>query len=46
MGPCGGKTCLNIIRGIFYEYGIDPDKLEPHVYRPFELEVPLSAFID
>jgi sarcosine oxidase, subunit alpha len=46
MGPCGGKTCLNIIRGIFYEYGIDPDKLEQHVYRPFELEVPLSAFIN
>ena len=46
MGSCGGKTCLNIIRGIFYEYGIDPDKLEPHVYRPLELEVPLSAFIN
>jgi len=45
MGPCGGKTCLSIIRDIFYEYGIDPDKLEPHVYRPFELEVPLSVFI-
>ena len=46
MGPCGGKTCLNIIRGIFYEYGVDPDKLEKHVYRPLELEVPLSAFLN
>ena len=46
MGPCCGKTCLNIIRGIFYEYGIDPDKLKQHVYRPLELEVPLSAFIN
>ena len=46
MGPCGGKTCLNLISGIFKEYGIDPNTVEEHVYRPLELEVPLSAFIN
>ena len=45
MGACGGKTCLNLIRGIFSECGIDPDTIESHVHRPLELEVPLSAFV-
>ena len=45
MGPCGGKTCLNLIRGIFKEYNIEPDSVEEHVYRPLELEVPLSVFL-
>lgn len=45
MGPCGGKTCLELIWKIFRECGIEPKDVEPHVYRPFELEVPLKAFI-
>ncbi|MCK4614006.1 MAG: FAD-dependent oxidoreductase [Thermoplasmata archaeon] len=46
MGPCGGKTCIPLIWGIFRECGVDLKEVEPHIYRPFELEVPLRAFID
>jgi sarcosine oxidase, subunit alpha len=46
MGACGGKTCINLILNIFKEYGINPKTVEPHVYRPLELEVPLSSFIN
>ena len=45
MGPCGGKTCIELISRIFRECGVDKDSVEKHVYRPFELEVPLKAFI-
>jgi len=45
MGPCGGKTCLELIWRIFRECGVDLKEVEPHVYRPFELEVPLKAFL-
>ena len=46
MGPCGGKTCLDLIWRIFRECGVDPSEVEPHAYRPFELEVPLRAFLN
>jgi len=45
MGPCGGKTCLELIWRIFRECGVEPREVEPNVYRPLELEVPLSAFL-
>lgn len=45
MGPCGGKTCLDLIWRIFRECDVDIKDVEPHRYRPFEQEVPLKAFI-
>ncbi len=45
MGPCGGKTCLDLIWRIFRECHVDYKEVEAHKYRPFELEVPLKAFI-
>jgi len=45
MGPCGGKTCTDLVWRIFMECGIERNKVQGPVYRPFEMEVPLSAFI-
>ncbi len=45
MGPCGGKTCHDLIMRIFREAGAPPGEVEPHVERPFTQEVPLSAFL-
>ena len=45
MGPCGGKTCLELIWRLFRECGIDLKDVEGHNYRPFELEVPLKYFM-
>ena len=44
MGPCGGKTCTELIMRIFRELGIDLKEVEPPVDRPFTQEVPLKAF--
>jgi sarcosine oxidase subunit alpha len=45
MGPCGGKTCTELILRIFKELGIKPNEVEPPVERPFTQEVPLKAFL-
>jgi len=45
MGPCGGKTCTELVIRIFRELGIDPKEVEPPVNRPFTQEVPLKAFL-
>ena len=45
MGPCGGKTCTELIMRIFREVGIDLEDVEPPVDRPFTQEVPLKAFL-
>ena len=45
MGPCGGKTCTELIIRIFRELGIKPQEIEPPVERPFTQEVPLKAFL-
>ncbi len=45
MGPCGGKTCLDLIWKIYQECGQERRKVMPHTYRPFEMEVPLKAFL-
>ena len=45
MGPCGGKTCEELILRIFREKGISPTGITRHVVRPFTQEVPLSAFL-
>jgi thioredoxin reductase/Fe-S-cluster-containing hydrogenase component 2 len=45
MGPCGGKTCTELVMRIFRELGIDLKDVEPPVDRPFTQEVSLKAFI-
>ncbi len=45
MGPCGGKTCTNLIWGIFRQLGVDFGDIEPHLERPFTQEVPLKSFL-
>ena len=45
MGPCGGKTCTELIMRIFRELGIDVKEIEPPNERPFTQEVPLKAFL-
>jgi len=45
MGPCGGKTCTELIMRIFRELGIEPKEVEPHNIRPFTQEVPMKAFL-
>jgi len=45
MGPCGGKTCTELIMRIFRELGIDIKDVEPPVERPFTQEVPMKAFL-
>jgi sarcosine oxidase, subunit alpha len=45
MGPCGGKTCGELILRVFRELGIEPRSVTPAVRRPFAQEVPISAFL-
>jgi len=45
MGPCGGKTCTELIMRIFRELGIDLKKITPPVNRPFTQEVSFKAFL-
>ncbi|HON44116.1 MAG TPA: FAD-dependent oxidoreductase [Planctomycetota bacterium] len=43
MGPCGGKTCEELIKRIFASEGVLQPT--PHIVRPFTQEVPLKAFL-
>lgn len=45
LGPCGGKTCTELILRIFGELGVDPKTVTPPTNRPFTQEVPLSSFL-
>ena len=45
MGPCGGKTCTNLIIRIFRELDIDLKDVEKPVERPFTQEIPMKAFL-
>ena len=45
MGPCGGKTCTELVMRIFRELGIDLKDVEPPVDRPFTQEVSLKTFL-
>ena len=36
---------MDLVARIFRECGVDLKDVEPNKYRPFELEVPLSAFL-
>ncbi len=45
MGPCGGKTCTELVMRIFKQVLGRDAVVEPHSERPFAQEVPLSAFL-
>ncbi|MGP8078144.1 MAG: FAD-dependent oxidoreductase [Thermoplasmata archaeon] len=45
MGPCGGKTCEELILRVFRELGVDARTVTPPVHRPFTQEVPIAAFL-
>jgi sarcosine oxidase, subunit alpha len=45
MGPCGGKTCVELTLRLFREMGIDPRTVTPPVHRPFTQEVPIRSFL-
>lgn len=44
MGPCGSKTCDNLIKQLFRKEGIDLKGIEPNTRRPLFVEVPLGKF--
>lgn len=45
MGPCGGKTCTELVMHIFRELGIDLKEVTLPIERPFTQEVPIKAFL-
>ncbi len=44
MGSCGGKTCASLINRIFWEEGINQEKITPATKRPLFVEVPMGVF--
>jgi NAD(P)H-nitrite reductase large subunit len=46
MGPCGGKTCTELVMRIFRQVLGNGAEAEPHTERPFVQEVPLSSFLE
>lgn len=44
MGPCGAKTCDNLIKQIFRQQGIPLSEIEENTIRPLFVEVPLGKF--
>jgi NAD(P)H-nitrite reductase large subunit len=46
MGPCGAKTCENLIIQLLREEGISIDEVVPNTRRPLFIEVPLEKFPD
>jgi len=46
MGPCGAKSCDNLIKQLFRQEGIALGNIEPNTRRPVFVEVPLGKFAD
>ncbi len=46
MGPCGYKTCENLVKQIFREEDIPLEEVELNLRRPLFVEVPLGKFSD
>jgi NADPH-dependent 2,4-dienoyl-CoA reductase/sulfur reductase-like enzyme/Fe-S-cluster-containing hydrogenase component 2/bacterioferritin-associated ferredoxin len=46
MGPCGYKTCENLMKQIFREEGISGQEMELNTRRPLYVEVPLGKFAE
>ncbi len=44
LGACGGKTCEPLIKKIYREEGVDPNKVVGYTKRPPIMEVPLKTF--
>ncbi len=44
MGACGGKTCTELILGLFREEGVELGEVRLPTTRPPEMEVPLGVF--
>ena len=44
MGPCGAKSCDNLIKQLFRQEGVAIDDVEPNTRRPIFVEVPLGKF--
>jgi sarcosine oxidase subunit alpha len=44
MGACGGKTCTELILGLFREEGVDLKEVSRPVERPPYAEIPLGVF--
>ncbi|MBT4332632.1 MAG: FAD-dependent oxidoreductase, partial [Candidatus Cloacimonetes bacterium] len=42
MGPCGAKSCDNLIKQLFRQEGVALDEVEPNTRRPIFVEVPLG----
>lgn len=46
MGPCGSKTCDNLIKQVFREEGIPLAEVEANTRRPLFVEVPMGKFAE
>ena len=46
MGPCGAKSCDNLIKQLFRQEGVSLENVEPNSRRPVFVEVPLGKFAD
>ena len=46
MGPCGAKTCDNLIKQIFRQEGIPIEEIEENTRRPLFVEVPIGTFAE
>ncbi len=46
MGPCGAKTCDNLIKQIFRQEGIPISEIEENTRRPLFVEVPMGKFAE
>ena len=46
MGPCGAKSCDNLLKQLFRQEGILLENVEPNTRRPIFVEVPLGKFAD
>ncbi|MCF7794508.1 MAG: FAD-dependent oxidoreductase [Candidatus Cloacimonetes bacterium] len=46
MGPCGAKTCDNLIKQIFRQEGIPLQEIEENTRRPLFVEVPMGKFTE
>ncbi|MCK5313261.1 MAG: hypothetical protein KAJ62_14185, partial [Desulfobacteraceae bacterium] len=44
MGPCGYKTCENLMKQIFWAEKIAQEDMVLNVRRPLYVEVPLGKF--
>ncbi len=43
MGACGSKTCETLIKSVFRQEGIPPDRVTENTKRPVFVEVPLGV---